>query len=277
VDWTALGHYLEESKRYPLLSAKEEKELALVIRAGGPEAEAAKERFVKANLRLVASIAASFSHLGVPTEDMIQDGNIGLIRALQTFNPDLGYRFSTYASWWIRQSITRSAYNTGAAIRLPVGQQVARNHVVAIEKRLHLRLNRPPTLQEVAEASGVTEARARAVLALPKAELLLDNEMPDSDDTHFGDSVTDPDALSVEDDVTQEELKSKCLELLSVLDPRSRSIFLLRFDDPPASLEEIGAQFGITRERVRQILIKEMPKVRAEAIRRGIPPPNKRL
>ena len=264
-DGDLVRRYLDDIRDIPLLTPDEEIELARRIEAGD---QAARRRFVRGNLRLVVSIAKRYVGTSVPLIDLIQEGNLGLLRAVQKFDWRRGYRFSTYATWWIRQSITRALADKSRAIRLPVhvGEVVVRFNAAA--QRLTQQLERVPTEQEVAAAIGVDLERLAAARSVDHLVLSLDAAVGEDDDTMLGELVEDAAAEDPERIVQHQDLAETARRVLAeALKPRERRVLELRFglagDGSRHSLEEVGATLGITRERVRQLERAALEKLRS--------------
>lgn len=261
-------------KRFPLLTADEEKRLGRIIRQGGPEAKAARQRFVESNLRLVLKIALGFHHDSMSYEDLVQEGNIGLMKAVEKFDPEVGTRFSTYASWWIRQAIARAIHTHGEPIRIPSGCSQERDQVRQIQRYLHNRLQRSPTIAEIAAYLNMSEKKVSNLLSLPRAEYTLDEPTPELEDSLRIENIVDRDTPSLEDTAITKELANRCPDILKVLPVRSQRMLQMRFDVPGASLESIGQTVGLTRERVRQVLNRDLRRIRRHAFESGLLPKN---
>jgi RNA polymerase primary sigma factor len=256
--------YVRQIGDGPLLTREEERELARRKDAGD---EAAKRKLIEANLRLVMSITRNYTKTGVPLLDLIQEGNLGLIRAVEKFDYKMGYKLSTYATWWIRQSITRALADQGRTIRLPVhvAEQVRR--LMRARRQLAQKLNREPTLVELAKESGNTERRVQELLDLVEDPVSLETPVGDGESL-YGDLIEDLHS-DQPDDVTARRLRSRELaSALTRLNPRMRRVVALRFGldgEIPQTLEEVGAGLGITRERVRQLESRALRELRAAA------------
>jgi RNA polymerase primary sigma factor len=256
--------YVRQIGDGPLLTREEERELARRKDAGDEEA---KRRLIESNLRLVMSITRNYTKAGVPLLDLIQEGNLGLIRAVEKFDYRMGYKLSTYATWWIRQAITRALADQGRTIRLPVhvAEQVRR--LMRARRQLAQKLNREPTLVELAKESGNTERRVQELLDLVEDPVSLETPVGDGE-SMYGDLIEDLHS-DQPDDVTARRLRSRELaSALTRLNPRMRRVLALRFGldgETPQTLEEVGAGLGITRERVRQLESRALRELRAAA------------
>ncbi len=251
-DEDSLRRYLEEIGRFPLLTPEDEVALAQRVERGDPEA---RRRFIEANLRLVVFVAKGFAGRGLPLLDLIQEGNLGLIRAVEKFDWRRGYRFSGYAMWWITQAIARAIANKARTIRLPVHVSDLIRAATAASLRLSQRLGREPTVEELAQALGLPAERVRELLWLQREPVSLDTPVNDEEDTSLGELLAAEDA-SLEDGAALVELRLLLEEVLGVLTPRQRHVIMRRFglgEGPPRTLQEIGREMGLTRERVRQI------------------------
>ena len=249
----SLQLFLNEAGRYPLLTAAEEVELAKAIEAGDKRA---KDRMVNSNLRLVVSIAKKYQGHGLPLIDLIQEGIIGLIRAVEKFDWRRGYKFSTYATWWIRQAVQRGVANKSRTIRIPVHIVEREQKIARAERELVLKLERAPTDEEVAEVAKLNVKHVRETRAAARTVASLDKTVGDDSDTAFGDLVAQ-EAGNVEEEVVVALGDNALHRAIATLPPREQEVIKLRYgfdsDDDPKSLEQIGRILGITRERVRQI------------------------
>ncbi|HEY7362542.1 MAG TPA: sigma-70 family RNA polymerase sigma factor [Methylomirabilota bacterium] len=265
-----LAVYLSEIARIPLLSREEEQELARRLRAGD---ESAKSRLIEANLRLVVQVARRYFNRGLPLPDLIEEGNLGLLRAVEKFDPERGLRFSTYATWWIRHAITRALANQARIIRLPVHVEMLLGRYAKEQQRLTQSLGRPPTAAELAQALGTTEEQVEDLEELRQQPLSLD--APVADRGRVADLVADPTA---DPSAALTRLFRERAELVSVLDDlavNERKVLRRRFGlegDEPETLEAIGQTLGLTRERVRQIETAGLRKLRALLRARGVDP-----
>ena len=254
--------YLKEIGNVPLLSTDEEVELAKRVEEGDEEA---KKALTEANLRLVVSIAKKYVGRGMPFLDLIQEGNMGLMKAVDKFDYTKGYKFSTYATWWIRQAITRGIADTGRTIRVPVHMVETINKTLRMTRTLLQELGREPTPEEVAERLGVPVARVREVLKISRDPVSLDTPIGEEDDSHLGDFIEDDSALSPSDSAAFSMLREELSTALESLTDRERQVVRLRFgleDGRARTLEEVGKEFNVTRERIRQIEAKALRKLR---------------
>lgn len=254
--------YLKEIGQIKLLTNEEESELADRIIAGDEEAKA---RLAEANLRLVVSIAKRYVGRGMLFLDLIQEGNIGLMKAVEKFDVDKGFKFSTYATWWIRQAITRAIADQARTIRVPVHMVETINKLARIERQLTLELNREPTEEELAKKMGTTVEKIRDVYKISQEPVSLETPIGEEEDSHLGDFIPDETNMSPEDYAINELLKDEISEILLTLTEREEKVIRLRFgleDGRPRTLEEVGQLFGVTRERIRQIEAKALRKLR---------------
>ena len=254
--------YLKEIGNVPLLSGEEEVELAKRVEAGDEEA---KKKLTEANLRLVVSIAKRYVGRGMLFLDLIQEGNLGLIKAVEKFDYRRGYKFSTYATWWIRQAITRAIADTGRTIRVPVHMVETINKTLRMTRTLLQELGREPTPEEVAERLNVPVSRVREVLKISRDPVSLDTPIGEEDDSHLGDFIEDDTALSPADSAAFSMLREELSTALESLTDRERQVVRLRFgleDGRARTLEEVGKEFNVTRERIRQIEAKALRKLR---------------
>ena len=254
--------YLKEIGKVSLLTADEEIELAKRMEQGD---EDAKKRLAEANLRLVVSIAKRYVGRGMLFLDLIQEGNLGLIKAVEKFDYRKGYKFSTYATWWIRQAITRGIADTGRTIRVPVHMVETINKTLRMTRTLLQELGREPTPEEVAERLNVSVSRVREVLKISRDPVSLDTPIGEEDDSHLGDFIEDDSALSPADSAAFSMLRAELATALESLTDRERQVVKLRFgleDGRARTLEEVGKEFNVTRERIRQIEAKALRKLR---------------
>jgi len=255
-------NYLREIGRIALLRREEEVEYARRIELGDDEA---RLKLTEANLRLVVSIAKKYIGRGLPFLDLIQEGNTGLMRAVEKFDHHRGYKFSTYATWWIRQALTRALADQSRTIRIPVHLVEVINRLTRVARRLFQELGREPDDEEIAEEIGLTPERVREVLKISREPLSLSSPMGDEDDTQLGDFVEDKEAVTPPDAVSSVMLRTEVEDVLDTLTPRERRVLQLRFgliDSQQRTLEEVGKRFGVTRERIRQIEVKALRKLR---------------
>ena len=254
--------YLKEIGRISLLSPDEEADLSIRVANGD---EDAKNILAESNLRLVVSIAKRYVGRGLLFLDLIQEGNIGLMKAVEKFDYDKGYKFSTYATWWIRQAITRALADQARTIRVPVHMVETINKMARIQRQLTLELNREPSDDEVAKKMGITVEKVREVLKISQDPVSLETPIGEEEDSHLGDFVPDERSLSPEEYATNEILKEEIKSVLSTLQPREQQVLELRFgliDGTSYTLEEVGKRFSVTRERIRQIEAKALRKLR---------------
>ena len=254
--------YLKEIGNVPLLTTEQEVELAKKVENGDEEA---KKALTEANLRLVVSIAKKYVGRGMPFLDLIQEGNMGLMKAVDKFDYTKGYKFSTYATWWIRQAITRGIADTGRTIRVPVHMVETINKTLRMTRALLQELGREPSAEEVAERLNVPVARVREVLKISRDPVSLDTPIGEEDDSHLGDFIEDDSALSPADSAAFSMLKEELGAALESLTERERQVVRLRFgleDGRARTLEEVGKEFNVTRERIRQIEAKALRKLR---------------
>ena len=254
--------YLKEIGNVPLLTTEQEVELAKRVEAGDEEA---KKQLPEANLRLVVSIAKKYVGRGMPFLDLIQEGNMGLMKAVDKFDYTKGYKFSTYATWWIRQAITRGIADTGRTIRVPVHMVETINKTLRMTRTLLQELGREPTPEEVAERLNVSVSRVREVLKISRDPVSLDTPIGEEDDSHLGDFIEDDSALSPADSAAFSMLRAELATALESLTDRERQVVKLRFgleDGRARTLEEVGKEFNVTRERIRQIEAKALRKLR---------------
>lgn len=254
--------YLKEIGRVPLLSGDEEVELARRMGEGDP---AARKRLSEANLRLVVSIAKRYVGRGMQFLDLIQEGNLGLIKAVEKFDYTKGYKFSTYATWWIRQAITRAIADQARTIRIPVHMVETINKVVRVERQLLQELGRTPQAEEVAENMGMSVDKVREIMKVAQEPVSLETPIGEEEDSHLGDFIPDDDAPAPADAASHTLLKEQLGDVLKTLTTREEKVLRLRFgldDGRPRTLEEVGKEFNVTRERIRQIEAKALRKLR---------------
>ena len=254
--------YLKEIGRVNLLSSEEEVALAKRIEAGDEEA---KQELAEANLRLVVSIAKRYVGRGMNFLDLIQEGNMGLMKAVDKFDYRLGYKFSTYATWWIRQAITRAIADQARTIRIPVHMVETINKLIRIQRQLLQDLGRDPEPEEIAAEMDITTKKVREILKISQEPVSLETPIGEEDDSHLGDFIEDKDAMSPEQHAANEMLKEQLSEVLKTLSAREADVLRLRFgldDGKTRTLEEVGQHFDVTRERIRQIEAKALRKLR---------------
>ncbi len=254
--------YLKEIGRISLLSPDEETELSVRIANGD---EDAKSILAESNLRLVVSIAKRYVGRGLLFLDLIQEGNIGLMKAVEKFDYGKGYKFSTYATWWIRQAITRALADQARTIRVPVHMVETINKMARIQRQMTLELNREPSEEEIAEKMGITVDKVREVMKISQDPVSLETPIGEEDDSHLGDFIKDEKSMSPEEYATNEILKEEIRNVLLTLQEREQEVLELRFgliDGTSHTLEEVGKKFNVTRERIRQIEAKALRKLR---------------
>ena len=254
--------YLKEIGRVPLLTAEEEVDLARRMEAGD---ESARHRLEEANLRLVVSIAKRYVGRGMMFLDLIQEGNLGLLKAVENFDYSKGYKFSTYATWWIRQAITRAIADQARTIRIPVHMVETINKYIRVSRQLLQELGRDPTPEEIARRMGLSVARVREIMKISQEPVSLETPIGEEEDTHLSDFIEDEAAPDPADAASMLLLKEQISEVLTTLAPREAEVLRLRFglvDGRSRTLEEVGQNFGVTRERIRQIEAKALRKLR---------------
>lgn len=254
--------YLREIGRVPLLSATQEVSLAKRMEDGDEEA---RRHLTEANLRLVVSVAKKYIGRGMSLLDLIQEGNIGLIRAVEKFDYRKGYKFSTYATWWIRQAITRAIADQARTIRIPVHMVETINRLIRTSRRLVQELGRDPTSDEIAEEMGLPPEKVREIIKISQEPVSLETPIGEEEDSHLGDFIEDVKALAPADAASHQLLKEQVEDVLDSLTQRERRVLQLRFgldDGRSRTLEEVGREFGVTRERIRQIEAKALRKLR---------------
>ncbi len=271
--------YLKEIGRVPLLTMEDERSLAMRIESGELEAlkdgaansaivvrgEEAKRQLTEANLRLVVSIAKKYVGRGMLFLDLIQEGNLGLIRAVEKFDYRKGYKFSTYATWWIRQAITRALADQARTIRIPVHMVETINRLIKISRQLLQELGRDPSVEEIASEMGLTPEKVRDVIKISQEPISLETPIGEEEDSHLGDFIEDQEAVAPAEAASVMLLKEKMADVLQNLTERERKVLVLRFgleDGHQRTLEEVGQEFGVTRERIRQIEAKALRKLR---------------
>ena len=254
--------YLKDIGQVPLLTTDEELELAQKMSEGQ---EAAKKRLSEANLRLVVSIAKRYVGRGMLFLDLIQEGNLGLMKAVEKFDYQKGFKFSTYATWWIRQSITRAIADQARTIRIPVHMVETINRLVREQRILLQELGREPTLEELAERMGVSIERVSEIQKIAQDPVSLETPIGEEEDSHLGDFIEDDKTPTASDSVASTMLKEQIARVLDTLTPREEKVLRLRYgidDGRPRTLEEVGKEFNVTRERIRQIEAKALRKLR---------------
>ena len=254
--------YLKEIGKVPLLTPEEEMELAVRVSAGDEEA---KRRMTEANLRLVVSIARRYVGRGMVLLDLIQEGNLGLIKAVEKFDYTKGYKFSTYATWWIRQAITRAIADQARTIRIPVHMVETINKVIRVSRQLLQELGHDPSPEEISQEMGMPVDRVREILKIAQEPVSLETPIGEEEDSHLGDFIPDEAASEPSEAASFTLLQEQLVEVLSTLTPREEKVLKLRFgieDGRPRTLEEVGREFNVTRERIRQIEAKALRKLR---------------
>ena len=254
--------YLKEIGKIPLLSADEEMKYSIAAAAGD---EDAKRILAESNLRLVVSIAKRYVGRGLLFLDLIQEGNIGLMKAVEKFDYDKGFKFSTYATWWIRQAITRALADQARTIRVPVHMVETINKMARVQRQLTLELNREPSEEEIAKKMGIGVDKVREVMKISQDPVSLETPIGEEDDSHLGDFIKDERSMSPEEYATNEILKEEIKSVLLTLQEREQEVLELRFglvDGTSHTLEEVGKKFNVTRERIRQIESKALRKLR---------------
>ena len=260
-----LNKYLRRMGTIPLLSCQDEVEVARRIEDGGPDSELAKAALIKANLRLVVSIAKQYTYRGLPLADLIQEGNIGLMKAVEKFDYTRGFKFSTYASWWIRQSIIRAIESQIRTIRIPIYKLEVVNRINQTQKMLFQRVGREPTMAEIAEHLEMPVEQVESLMKLTREPMSLDAEVSDDSESTVIDFIENPDAEKPNDAIESAVLREQIDLILTSLTPREEKVIRMRYgigEPTHYSLEEIGARFSLTRERIRQIEIKALRKLR---------------
>ena len=254
--------YLKEIGRVPLLTAEEEIEIAKRMEQGDEEA---KKKLAEANLRLVVSIAKRYVGRGMLFLDLIQEGNLGLIKAVEKFDYRKGYKFSTYATWWIRQAITRAIADQARTIRIPVHMVETINKLIRVSRQLLQEYGREPTPDEIAKAMGISESKVREIIKIAQEPVSLETPIGEEEDSHLGDFLEDETALAPAEAASHALMKEQLWDVLDTLTPREEKVLRLRFgldDGHQRTLEEVGKEFQVTRERIRQIEAKALRKLR---------------
>ena len=254
--------YLKEIGKVPLLTAEEEIELAKRMEQGD---EAAKRKLIEANLRLVVSIAKKYVGRGMLFLDLIQEGNLGLIKAVEKFDYRKGFKFSTYATWWIRQAITRSIADQARTIRIPVHMVETINKLIRVSRQLLQEMGREPTPEEIGKEMGISADKVQEIMKIAQEPVSLETPIGEEEDSHLGDFIEDEDAPAPAAAASYILLKEQLDDVLDTLTEREKRVLELRFgieDGRPRTLEEVGKEFGVTRERIRQIEAKALRKLR---------------
>jgi RNA polymerase primary sigma factor len=254
--------YLKEIGKVPLLTAEEEIEIAKQLEAGD---ESAKQKLAEANLRLVVSIAKRYVGRGMLFLDLIQEGNLGLIKAVEKFDYRKGFKFSTYATWWIRQAITRAIADQARTIRIPVHMVETINKLIRVSRQLLQEYGREPTPEEIAREMGISEAKVREIIKIAQEPVSLETPIGEEEDSHLGDFIPDEDAPAPAEAASFALMKEQLMDVLDTLTPREEKVLRLRFgldDGHQRTLEEVGKEFNVTRERIRQIEAKALRKLR---------------
>ena len=258
--------YLKEIGKYPLLTTEEEIALAKQIAEGTPEEQAAaKKKLSEANLRLVVSIAKRYVGRGMQFLDLIQEGNLGLIKAAEKFDYTKGYKFSTYATWWVRQAITRAIADQARTIRIPVHMVETINKLIRVNRQLAQELVRDPTPAEIAKEMGISESKVREIIKIAQEPVSLETPIGEEEDSHLGDFIEDENAPAPAEVASNAMMREQLQEVLHTLTPREEKVIRLRFgleDGQAHTLEEVGKEFNVTRERIRQIEAKALRKIR---------------
>ena len=258
--------YLKEIGKVPLLTADEEVEIAKKLESGTPEEkEEAKRKLSEANLRLVVSIAKRYVGRGMLFLDLIQEGNLGLIKAVEKFDYRKGFKFSTYATWWIRQAITRAIADQARTIRIPVHMVETINKLIRVSRQLLQEYGREPSPEEIAKEMNISEAKVREIIKIAQEPVSLETPIGEEEDSHLGDFIPDDDAPAPAEAASFALMKEQLLEVLDTLTPREEKVLRLRFgldDGHQRTLEEVGREFNVTRERIRQIEAKALRKLR---------------
>ncbi|MBR4500842.1 MAG: RNA polymerase sigma factor RpoD [Clostridia bacterium] len=254
--------YLKDIGRVPLLKAEEEVDLAMRMEQGDEEA---KKKLVEANLRLVVSIAKRYVGRGMLFLDLIQEGNLGLIKAVDKFDYKKGYKFSTYATWWIRQAITRAIADQARTIRIPVHMVETINKLIRVSRQLLQEYGREPTPAEIAKEMGISESKVHEIIKIAQEPVSLETPIGEEEDSHLGDFIEDEGALAPDEAASHALMKEQLWGVLETLTPREQMVLRLRFgldDGRQRTLEEVGKEFKVTRERIRQIEAKALRKLR---------------
>lgn len=269
----SLRTYFREIAETPLLTPEEETELAHRVMRGD---EKAREHMIRANLRLVVKIAQDYTGYGLPLEDLISEGNIGLTKAVERFDPDKGAKLSSYAAWWIKQSVKRALANQSKTVRLPVHMVQKIAHMRSIARRLTEELGREPSRAELSEETGIPERKLAALQEASQKMASLDAPLAEGEGTTFGEIIGDDSAIDPHEALSWQNSAEQLDDLLAILDPRETKIIHARFGlngKRPMNLEEIGRDFGLTRERIRQLQNKALEKMRRALRRKDNPLP----
>lgn len=274
----AQRQYMKEIGQIPLLTPEQERETGRILKEADPDSDAykqAKDLLISSNLRLVVSMAKQFANRGLSFMDLIQEGNIGLVRAVEKFDYEKGYRFSTYATWWIRQSMNRAISDQSRDIRIPVHMTEQISHVKKAQKELSQELNREPTAKEIARrlGGGMTEAKVNDIIRLSQPIVSLQSPQGEEEDSELSDFVEDKSAVDPEDYARDQDKKKLLDELLQELPEREEKILRMRYgldDGKPKTLEEVGRECHVTRERIRQIEAKAIRRLQNMSARRGM-------
>ena len=257
--------YLKEIGKVPLLTAEEEIELSKQMEIGGETGKMARQRLAEANLRLVVSIAKRYVGRGMLFLDLIQEGNLGLIKAVEKYDYHKGFKFSTYATWWIRQAITRAIADQARTIRIPVHMVETINKLIRISRQLLQEYGREPTPEEIAKEMGISESKVREIIKIAQEPVSLETPIGEEEDSHLGDFIPDDDAPAPAEAASFALMKEQLMDVLDTLTPREEKVLRLRFgldDGHQRTLEEVGKEFNVTRERIRQIEAKALRKLR---------------
>jgi len=260
-----LNKYLKRMGEIPLLTREDEVEVARRVTEAGPDCELAKVALITANLRLVVSIAKQYSYRGLPLSDLIQEGNLGLMKAVEKFDYTRGFKFSTYASWWIRQSIVRAIESQIRTIRIPIYKLEVVNRVHYTQKLLFQEMGREPSLAEIAERLELDPLKLERLMKLTREPMSLDAPVAEDSDSTVGDFIDDPDAERPDSDLDVASLRDEIEQALALLTPREEKVLRMRYgigEPTQYSLEDIGSRFNLTRERIRQIELKALRKLR---------------
>ena len=260
-----LNKYLKRMGEIPLLNREDEVEVARRVADAGPDCELAKQALINANLLLVVSIAKQYSYRGLPLADLIQEGNLGLIKAVEKFDWTRGFKFSTYASWWIRQSIIRAIESQIRTIRIPIYKLEVVNQIHYTQKLLFQQLGREPSTEEIAAHLEIEPEKIDELLRLIREPISLDAPISEDSDSAMSELIEDPEASAPGDELEEGTLRDEIGEALAQLSPREEKVLRMRYgigEPTQYSLEEIGARFNLTRERIRQIELKAIRKLR---------------